>query len=48
MPIDQRKLQLMFQQHGDYQADYSRSLWALLSLALWEQKHYRTRFQPQG
>lgn len=43
MPVNQEKLRLMFQQHTDNHVDYARSLWTLLSLALWEQKHYRSR-----
>jgi asparagine synthase (glutamine-hydrolysing) len=42
MPIQQKKIRLMFQQHVDGKADYSRSFWTLLSLAFWEQKHYRS------
>lgn len=41
MPINGKKLRLMLQQHVAEQVDYARSLWTLLSLALWEQKHYR-------
>ena len=43
MPVNQEKLRRMFQQHMDDHVDYARSLWTLLSLALWEQKHYRAR-----
>jgi asparagine synthase (glutamine-hydrolysing) len=43
MPVNQKKLYVMFQQHLDNQVDRARSLWTLLSLALWEQKHYQTR-----
>jgi asparagine synthase (glutamine-hydrolysing) len=43
MPVNHDKLRLMFQQHLDNQADNARSLWTLLSLALWEEKHYRSR-----
>ncbi len=47
MPVNHAKLGPMFQQHVDSQADEARSLWTLLSLALWERKHYRGRFhQP--
>jgi asparagine synthase (glutamine-hydrolysing) len=44
MPVSREKLRLMFQQHADHRADHTRSLWTLLSLALWEQRHY----QPRG
>lgn len=44
MPVNQKKLRVMFQQHVDNQADRARSLWTLLSLALWEQKHYQARY----
>ena len=43
LPVNHEKLRRMFQQHVDNQADYARSLWTLLSLALWEEKHYRAR-----
>ena len=43
MPVNQKKLHLMFQQHVHNQIDRARSLWTLLSLALWEQKHYQAR-----
>jgi asparagine synthase (glutamine-hydrolysing) len=45
LPINHKKLRLMFQQHVDNQIDYARSLWTLLSLASWEQKHYRARLR---
>jgi hypothetical protein len=43
MAINRKKLRLMLQQHLAEQVDYGRSLWTLLSLALWERKHYRPR-----
>ena len=43
-PSITKKLRCMFQQHIDNQADRARGLWTLLSLALWEKKHYRARF----
>jgi asparagine synthase (glutamine-hydrolysing) len=46
MSINQNKLRLMMNQHVANQVDYARSLWTLLSLALWEQKHYRLRLRP--
>ena len=48
MPVNHKRLHLMFQQHIGKQADYARTLWTLLSLVLWEQKHYRSRFHPRG
>ena len=47
MAINRKKLRLMLQQHLAEQVDYGRSLWTLLSLALWEQKHYRPRLGTQ-
>ena len=44
VPINRSKLRLMFQQHADHRADYARCLWTLLSLALWEERHYRANF----
>jgi asparagine synthase (glutamine-hydrolysing) len=41
MLINKGKLRTMLQQHLSEKVDYGRSLWTLLSLALWEQKHYR-------
>jgi asparagine synthase (glutamine-hydrolysing) len=46
MSINQNKLRLMINQHVANQVDYARSLWTLLSLVLWEQKHYRLRRRP--
>jgi asparagine synthase (glutamine-hydrolysing) len=43
LPLNQKKISAMFQQHVDNRANRGRSLWTLLSLALWEKKHYRTR-----
>ena len=42
MPISESYLRRMLQQHLANEADHGRSLWTLLSLALWEQKHYRS------
>ena len=39
MPVNREKLHLMFQQHIHNHTDYARSLWSLLSLALWEKVH---------
>ena len=43
MPLNQKKISAMFQQHMEKRADQARSLWTLLSLALWEKRHYRAR-----
>jgi asparagine synthase (glutamine-hydrolysing) len=45
LPIRHHKLRRMFQQHVANEANHTRSLWTLLSLVLWEEKHYRTRQQ---
>lgn len=42
--VNRQALSRMFQCHTRKQADNGRSLWTLLSLSLWEDKHYRTRF----
>jgi asparagine synthase (glutamine-hydrolysing) len=42
MPINQESLHAMFEAHVAGQSNHTRALWTLLSLALWEQKHYRT------
>jgi asparagine synthase (glutamine-hydrolysing) len=43
LPLNQKKIGAMFQQHVESRANRGRSLWTLLSLALWEKKHYRAR-----
>jgi asparagine synthase (glutamine-hydrolysing) len=43
MELNRRKVKSMMQEHTGGLRDYTRSLWTLLSLALWEKKHYRTR-----
>jgi asparagine synthase (glutamine-hydrolysing) len=43
MPLNQGKLRNMFKQHIANHSDYARGLWTLLSLVLWEKKHYNTR-----
>jgi asparagine synthase (glutamine-hydrolysing) len=43
IPVNQKQLRVMFEQHLDNQVNRARSLWTLLSLALWERKHYRVR-----
>jgi asparagine synthase (glutamine-hydrolysing) len=41
LSIDQAALREMFRRHLAGQVDYSGSLWLLLSLSLWEERHYR-------
>ena len=48
MPLNQKKIGGMFQQHVEKRADQTRSLWTLLSLALWEKKHYRVRHEANN
>jgi asparagine synthase (glutamine-hydrolysing) len=43
VPLNREKVRAMFQQHIANRRNYGRRLWTLLSLALWEQKHYRSR-----
>lgn len=40
-PINHSALQAFFNQHKEGQADYAWGLWVLLSLALWEEAHYK-------
>jgi asparagine synthase (glutamine-hydrolysing) len=44
MPINHGPLQNMFDQHLGGQRQHGRALWTLLSIALWERKHYRARW----
>jgi asparagine synthase (glutamine-hydrolysing) len=43
IPLDRRELRHMFQQHVSNRRNHTAGLWTLLSLALWEEKHYRNR-----
>jgi asparagine synthase (glutamine-hydrolysing) len=43
MPINHEPLQNMFEHHLGGQGEHTRALWTFLSLALWEQRHYRAR-----
>ncbi|MPZ76523.1 MAG: asparagine synthase (glutamine-hydrolyzing), partial [Deltaproteobacteria bacterium] len=43
MPINRQPLQTMFQAHSAGRTNHTRALWTVLSLALWEQKHYQAR-----
>ena len=42
-PVCHKSLQRMFQQHLSGQVDYSRGLWTILYLSLWEDRHFRVR-----
>jgi asparagine synthase (glutamine-hydrolysing) len=42
LPINPVKVRLMYQEHTTGMRDYTRALWTILSLALWEKKHYRS------
>jgi len=41
LPLNSSAVRKMFEQHVSGRALYSRELWTLLSLALWEERHYR-------
>jgi asparagine synthase (glutamine-hydrolysing) len=43
MPLNRGKLRNMFKQHIANRSDFARGLWTLLSLVLWEKKHYDMR-----
>jgi asparagine synthase (glutamine-hydrolysing) len=40
LPVNRTKVRVMFEEHTAGTRDYTRSLWTLLSLALWEKRHY--------
>jgi asparagine synthase (glutamine-hydrolysing) len=42
-PINHKALREMFELHLCGQANYAKGLWTILSLALWEERHYRLR-----
>jgi asparagine synthase (glutamine-hydrolysing) len=42
-PIGHKSLQQMFEQHLSRQFDHARGLWTILSLSLWEDRHFRVR-----
>jgi hypothetical protein len=48
MPLNQKKIGAMIQEHMEKRVDQTRSLWTLLSLALWEKKHYRARHEANN
>jgi len=41
MPLNQRQLYDMFEQHITHQHNHARGLWTVLSLALWEERYCR-------
>jgi asparagine synthase (glutamine-hydrolysing) len=43
MPLDRRELRHMFHRHVSTRHEQAPGLWTLLSLALWEERHYRHR-----
>jgi hypothetical protein len=43
LPTNRQAIREMFHRHQSKQAEYDRGLWVLLSLALWEEKHFKTR-----
>ena len=43
LEINRNKMRSLFNQHLSGAADHSRGLWTILSLALWERKHYLGR-----
>jgi hypothetical protein len=43
LPLNTKAAQQMFDRHLSAQAHYERELWMLLSLALWEERHYRAK-----
>jgi asparagine synthase (glutamine-hydrolysing) len=43
LALDRRAARELFERHLAGQADYGWNLWLLLSLSLWEQRHYRVR-----
>jgi asparagine synthase (glutamine-hydrolysing) len=40
LPLDQKGLRAFYDRHLSGEADYGWGLWILLSLALWEDRHY--------
>ncbi len=40
MPVNHEQLKNMFERHLSGQREYARGLWTLLSLALWDERHY--------
>jgi asparagine synthase (glutamine-hydrolysing) len=48
LPINKDAFRLMLHQHVTGEADFARSLWTLLSLALWEEKYSVMRLRRHG
>jgi asparagine synthase (glutamine-hydrolysing) len=48
LPIRHRQLARMFREHESRRGNHGRTLWTLLSLALWEEKHFRSRSTAFG
>jgi asparagine synthase (glutamine-hydrolysing) len=46
LPIRQKAVRAQFQRHIDRKTDCKWGLWRLLSLCLWEQRHYRREASP--
>jgi asparagine synthase (glutamine-hydrolysing) len=40
LPVNPAKVRVMYQEHTRGVRDYTRELWTILSLALWEKRHY--------
>ncbi|HXN85085.1 MAG TPA: asparagine synthase (glutamine-hydrolyzing) [Candidatus Binataceae bacterium] len=47
LPVDRKALHHLFSQHLDRTSDYGWGLWRLLSICLWENRHY-ARFAHTG
>jgi hypothetical protein len=43
IPVNGGEIETMFQRHAAGQRNHTRSLWTLLSLALWERRHFSGR-----
>jgi asparagine synthase (glutamine-hydrolysing) len=41
LPLNPRRLEQIFRQHLSGRSNHGRALWTLLSLALWERKHFK-------
>ena len=46
LPLNQEGARAMFERHLSGQANYELTLWMLLSLALWEERHRLVRTHP--
>jgi asparagine synthase (glutamine-hydrolysing) len=45
LPVCNKSLQRMFEQHLSMGVNHARGLWTILSLCLWEDRHFRARHQ---